>query len=137
MTILLNQVTCSLCNLKIDELKWKEHLVSTTHLNLSKNTNDNTAKKFFELIFNACLKKNKIKNLKIAKTCDFWKLYFSRKLPKEKLDILCSDSINKSELKDKLSSYFQNFIQNVSPDMGETYFNLMDKKCSVKFVVSQ
>ena len=127
MTTILNQVTCSVCNMKLDDIKRKEHLISTNHLNLSENTNDKTAKKLFELIFNACPKKNKINNLKNAKTCDFWKLYFSRKLPKEKLDILCSDSINKSELENNFSSDFQIFKQNVTADIGEIYFNLVDK----------
>ena len=73
MTTILNQVTCSVCNMKIDDIKRKEQLISTNHLNLSENTNDKIAKKLFELIFNACPKKNKINILKIAKTCDFWK----------------------------------------------------------------
>ena len=79
------------------------------------------------MIFNACPKKNKIQNLKIEKSHDFWQVYFSTKLPNEKFNILCSDLINNSELEDSLSSDFQNFIHNVTPDIGETYFNLMDK----------
>ena len=127
MTTLMNQVTCSLCNMKIDELKWKEHLVSTNHLKLRKNAKNKIAINFFETMFNAYPKKNKIYNLRSEKTHDFWQLNFSTKLPKEKFNILCSDSINNSELKGSLSSDFQNFIQNVTLDIGETYFNLMDK----------
>ena len=83
MTTIMNQVSCSLCNMKIDELKWKEHLVSTNHLQLCKENKDKIAIKFFEMIFNACAKKNKIYNLKIEKTHDFQQSYFSTKLPKE------------------------------------------------------
>ena len=68
MTTILNQVTCSLCNIETDELKRHEHLVSTNHLELCKNVKDENAVKFFEKIFNACAKKSKIYNLKIGKT---------------------------------------------------------------------
>ena len=67
MTTIMNQVTCSLCSMKIDELKWKEHLFSTNHLQLCKDNKDKKAKKFFEMIFNACRKKNKIYKLKKEK----------------------------------------------------------------------
>ena len=63
----MNQVTSSLCNMKIDELKWKEHLVSTNHLQLCRRDKDKIAIKFLEMIFNACPKKNKIFNLKSEK----------------------------------------------------------------------
>ena len=110
MTTIMNQVTCSLCKMKIDELKWKEQLVSTNHLQLCKNPKHKNAIKFFEMMFNACPRKNKIFNLKIEKIHDFWKLFFTIKLPKEKFTILCSDSIDNSELECSLSSDFQNFI---------------------------
>ena len=74
------------------------------------------------MLFNACPKKYKIFNIKIEKTHDFWQLYFSTKLSKENFNILCSHSIDKSELKGSLSSDFQNFIQNVTADIGETFF---------------
>ena len=81
----MNQVTSSLCNMKIDELKRKEHLVSTNHLQLCRRDKDKIAINFLEMIFNAFPKKNKIFNLKSeTKTHDFWQLYFSRKLSKEK-----------------------------------------------------
>ena len=54
MTSIMNQVTCSLCNMKIDELKWNEHIVSRNHLRLCKNVKGKIAIKFFEMIFNAC-----------------------------------------------------------------------------------
>ena len=116
----MNQVTCSLCNMKIDELKWKEHLVSTNHLNISEINKDKTAIKFFEMILNAGAQKNRIYNLKNEKSHDFWQLHFSTKLPKEKINILCSDSIDNSELEGSISSDFQNFILNFTHDIGET-----------------
>ena len=72
-------------------------------------------------------KNSKILNLKNEKTHDFWQLHFSTKLPKEKFNILCSVPTDNSEIEASLSSDFQNFIQNVTPNIGETYFNLMDK----------
>ena len=62
MTTIINQVTCSLCSMKIDDMKWKEHLVSTNHLQFCKDTKDKIAIKFFEIYFNASPKKNKIYN---------------------------------------------------------------------------
>ena len=59
--------------MKIDELRWKEHLVATNHLQLCKNGKDKIATKFFELIFNACPNKKKLYNLKIEKSHDFRK----------------------------------------------------------------
>ena len=137
MTTTKNQVTCSLCNMETDELKWKEHLVSTNYLQLCKDNKDKIALKIFEMIFNVCPKKNKIYNLKSEKTHEFWQIYFSAKLPKEKFNTICSNSIDLSEIETSLSSDFQNFIQNVAPDIGETYFNLMNKiklckKCSIE-----
>ena len=127
MTTIMNQVTCSLCNMKIDELNWNDHLMSTKHLQHCREVKDGIAIKFFEMVFNACHKKSKVFNLKNEKTHNFWQLYFSTKLPKEKFNILCGDPIDNSEIEASLSSAFQNFIQNVTPDIGETYFNLMDK----------
>ena len=62
------------------------------------------------MIFNACSKKNQIYNVKSEKTHGFWQSGFATKLWKEKFDILCSDSINDSELQDNFSSDFQYFF---------------------------
>ena len=113
MITIMNQVTYLLCEMNIDELKSKEHLVSTNPLQLCKNAKHKIAIKFFEMIFNACPKKNKIFNLKNKKTHDFWQLFFATKLPKEKFTILCSDSIDDSELECSLPSDFQNFIHQI------------------------
>ena len=83
MTSILNQVTCSLCNMKIDELKWKEHLVSTNHLQLCKENKNKIAIKFFEMIFIACPRKNKKYKLKIEKTHDFWQFFFQQNYQKK------------------------------------------------------
>ena len=52
---------------------------------------------------------------------------FQQNYQKKKIDILCSDSIDDPDLEGSLLSDFQCFIQNVPPDFGETYFNMMDK----------
>ena len=54
MTSTMNKVTCSLCNIKVDEIKWNEQLVSMNHLQLFKDNKGKNAIKFFEMIFNAC-----------------------------------------------------------------------------------
>ena len=122
MTTIMSQVTCSLCNMKMDKLKRKEHSVSTNHLQLCKNVKDKIAAKFFEMLFNACPEKSKTFNLKTGKTHEFGQLYFSTKLSREKFNILCSHSIDNSELEGSLSSDFQTFIPNVTADIGETFF---------------
>ena len=43
----MNQVKCSLCNIKINELEWMYQLVSTNFLKLCKNIEDKIAIKFF------------------------------------------------------------------------------------------
>ena len=53
MTTMLNQVTFSLCSMKIAELKWTEHLVSTNHIQLCRDNKNKIIVKFFETIFNA------------------------------------------------------------------------------------
>ena len=60
MTTIMNQVTCSLCNRKIDELKWMEHLFSTNHLELCENEKDKIAIKIFEKTFTAYSEKSEI-----------------------------------------------------------------------------
>ena len=67
----MNRVTCSLCSMKTDELKWKKRLVSANHLQLCKNTKDTHAKKFSETIFDARPEKSKIFVLRNVKTQDF------------------------------------------------------------------
>ena len=90
----MNQVTCSLCNRKVDEKKWGEHLVATYHLNRCKEEKIEITSKLFEIIFNTYHNRKDLYNLKNVKTLDFWQSYFETKLPKEKFDILCNDSID-------------------------------------------
>ena len=102
MTALLCQVTCALCQTKIDETKWKRHLTSSIHLQKCKNVDISVAKNLFQIIFEArpekkefiCFKKRKKHTISA-----FWRFCFSTKLAKEKLDTLCNDSINKLEKK--------------------------------------
>ena len=60
MTTIVNQVTCSLCNIKLDELDWAYHPVSTNHLQLCENVKDKIAIKFFEVIFSSYSKISEI-----------------------------------------------------------------------------
>ena len=84
--------------------------VSTNHIHLCKKDKKKIAIKFFEMIFNTSSQKCEVCKLKIKKTLGFWQSYFATKLPKENIDILCSDSINNSELEDRLTSDVLNFI---------------------------
>ena len=137
MTALMCQVTCALCNIKIDETKWNEHLSSEKHRQNCKNVDNSIAIKFFEMIFEEIPKKKKIFNLKIEKPLNFWRLYFSTKLPTEKFDLLCNDTIDKTEIEKNLMTDFNDFILNVVPIIGKNYFPSMKDKtfceiCSIE-----
>ena len=137
MTAFMSQVTCGFCMVKVDETKWKEHLTSVNHLQVCKDTDNNIAKSFFKMIFEARPEKKKIFNLKNENSHEFWRLYFLTKLPKEKFDILCNDSANKSEIEKNLESDFNEFILNVVPIIGKQYFPTMKDKtfceiCSIQ-----
>ena len=127
MTTIMNQVTYSLCNTKMDELEWMYHIVSENHLQLCENDKEKIAIKFFEMIFDTYSKQSELYNLKIKKTLDFWQSYFATKLPKEKFNLLCSDSTYKSELEDSLTQDLLNFTQNAIHDIGKSYFKSLDK----------
>ena len=51
MTTITNQVTCSLCYIKIDEINWNDHLMSTEHLQNCKENKEGIIAKFFNIIF--------------------------------------------------------------------------------------
>ena len=123
----MNQVTCSLCNTEIDEIKWMDHLVSTNHLVFCKNEKDKIPIKFFEVIFSAYSNESETSNLKIKKTLDFWQSYFATKLPKEKIFELFKDSINNSELEASLTADLLDFRQNSAQDAGQSYLKALEK----------
>ena len=110
MTGLMCQVTCAPCQIKIDEKNWNEHLSSEKPLKYCKGADHAIAIKFSEMIFETRPQKKKIFNLKNEKTLDFWRLYFSTKLPKEKFDILCNESIDKLEIEKNLETDFNDFL---------------------------
>ena len=83
MTAPMCQVTCTLCNIEIDETKWKEHLTSENHSKSCKNVDDSIAKKFFEMIFEAKPGKNEIINLKKEKTLNFGVYIFNETTKRE------------------------------------------------------
>ena len=141
MTALMSQVTCGLCRDKVDETKWKEHLTSSKHLQICKGVDNSIAINFFNMIFEARPQKKKIYNLKNEKSLDFWRLYSLTKLPKEKFDILCNDSINDSEIEKNLESDFNDFILKVVPIIGKNYFPTMKDKtfceiCSIELNIA-
>ena len=127
MTTIMNQITCWLYDIKIDGTKWGEHLVSAKHLRLCKEYKDEIPIRFFELIFSLYHNRSDIYNLKKEQAFDFWQPYFATKLLKEKFDILCSDSNNKSELEASLTSDLLYFMKNCTYDIGESYFDSLDK----------
>ena len=52
MTTIKSQKTCSLCNKKIDDSKWGEHLISTDNLKRCKEEKGLITSKIFEISFN-------------------------------------------------------------------------------------
>ena len=137
MTGLMSQVTCVPCDIKIDEMKWKEPLCSEKHLKYCKSADYIIAIKFFEMIFEARPEKKKVFSLKKEKSLDFWRLYFSTKLPKEKMDLICNDSYDKKEIEKNHETDFNDFILKVVPIIGTKYFPTMKDKpfceiCSIE-----
>ena len=65
--------------------------------------------------------------MKNNKTHDVWQSHFAKKLPKEKIDILCSESINTSESEDSLTQDLLISPQNATHDIGKKYFKSLDK----------
>ena len=123
----MSQLTCSLCDIKVDELQWKEHLISTNDLQLCKEYKCETAIRFFELIFSSYHNRKYIYSLKDERTFNFWQQYFATKLPKEKFLILCNDSNKISELEVALTSDLLFFINNCTYDIRESYLDSLDK----------
>ena len=74
MTALMSQVTCGLCRDKVDETKWKEHLISSKHLQICKDVDNSIAINFFNMIFEARPQKKKIFDLKNENSLNFWRL---------------------------------------------------------------
>ena len=57
MTTLMNQVTCSFCNIKTNETKLLAHIVSIIHSELCKYDKCTSAINFFDMIFDTIPKK--------------------------------------------------------------------------------
>ena len=77
--------------------------------------------------------------MKTDKTHNCCQLHFATKLPKEKFDILFSDSIDNSELEKNFSSDFQNILLKITPEIGETNFKMTNrimfcKICSIEII---
>ena len=117
MTTIMNQVTCSLCVMKTDELQWKMHIISRNHLQRCKKEKDGIAIRFLEMIFRTYHSRKHIYNLENEKT----------KLSKEKFDISCNNINKKTEIKASLTSGLLHFIKNCTYDVGESCFDSLDK----------
>ena len=57
------------------------------------------------------------------KTHDFWQPYFSPKVPKEKFDTLCNDSIDKSEIEKSFSNDCDDFMSGITHFIGKNCLN--------------
>ena len=127
MTSIMKQVTCSLCVVKIDEVNWNDHLMSTEHLQNCKENKEGIKVQFFNISFKTYHYRKDLYNLEDEDIVDFWKSYFETKIPKEKYDIILSDSNNNSELEINLTSDLLYFMNKYSCDIGESYLDPLDK----------
>ena len=127
MTTITNQVTCSLCFIEIDEIKWNDHLMSTEHLQNCEENKAGIIAKFFNIIFKTYHYRKDLYNMEDEYILDFWESYFETKLPKEKYDIILSNPNNNSELEINLTSDLLYFMNNCSYDIGETFLDPLDK----------
>ena len=121
----MTQVTCDLCYEKNDESKWKEHIISTKHILKCKTYDSIVATKFFEMIFDVRPEKEQKYYLNNLNTHNFWRIFFSTKLPKEKFDTIGNDSIKNPELEKSLSNGFNDFVFNITSITGKDFFNSM------------
>ena len=127
MTTIMNQVISTLCEIKIDESKWKENIMSTNHSQFCKEDKDEIAIRFFEMIFSTYHNRSEIYDLKNKKALDFWQSFFKTKVPKEKLDTSCDDWNNNSKLEASLTSELLDFIKNCTYYIGKSCFDSLDK----------
>ena len=65
--------------------------------------------------------------MKDEKTLDLWQSSFEKKLPKEKFDKLCNDSINDSELETSLSTDLLYFMNECEHYIESSCFDSLDK----------
>ena len=72
----MSQVTCSLCNMRTDDLKRQSHIVSTNHSQKCGKNHSELTTKFFNMFFDITPEIEEISNLENEKTHDFWQLYF-------------------------------------------------------------
>ena len=79
----------------------------------------------FKLFFDTRPELEETNNLQKEKTHNFWQLYFSQKVTKEKFDTLCKNSIDETEIENSLSTDFDEFISWITPFIGKNYFNSM------------
>ena len=49
MSTIMNKVTCSLCDIKVDERNWNDHLMSTEHLRNCREVKGGIVAKIFSI----------------------------------------------------------------------------------------
>ena len=123
----MSQVTCSLCRMKIDEINWNDHLMSTEHLQKCGEVKGGIVAKFFNIIFKTYHNRKDLYNWEDEYILDFWESYFDTKIPKEKFDIICNNPNNNSEMEINLTSDLLYFMNNCSYDIEETFLDPLDK----------
>ena len=124
MTTIMRQVTCSLCDEKIDESNWEEHIISTTHLIKSHNINSKIIKSFFEVVIDSHKSRAVIFEIENNKVDTFWSLYLPTKIPKEKFDKLPRRKDRLGDRMSYLTPHFFNFLWELTPNKCEKYFNV-------------
>ena len=106
--------------MKIDESKWKSHIVSTNHLQKCGEIHNGLTTNFSKMFFDIKPEIEEIYNLEIKKTHDFWQLFFSPKVPKEKFNTLCNDSIEKMEIENSFQTILIFIYREVHLLLGKT-----------------
>ena len=103
-------------------------MVSTNHLQKCGKIQNELTTKCFKVFLDIRPELQEIHNLEIGKTHNFWQLYFSPNVSKEKFDTVCNISINKAEIESSLSNDFNDFIPGITPFIGKNYFSSMMEK---------
>ena len=72
MSTIMNKVTCSLCDIKVDERNWNDHLMSTEHLQNCREVKGGIVAKLFNIIFKTYHNRKDLYNLEDEYILDFW-----------------------------------------------------------------
>ena len=126
----MDQVTCSLCNIRVDESKREEHIVSTILSKYSRDVISEIVKKSFEVAIDSIKTRALIYEFDNEKTYTFWRLYLSTNITKENFDILPRHPNRRGDLMNYLKPNFYKFFRKLTTNYCEKSFNLL---CLVTF----